>query len=122
MSVKKCNGKTQQGTQCSRAAKHGEYCYQHIEKSDTKKITTTKSGLPPYKIMIARAILADDDKKGSSRQTIKKYLYQNYKIEKDRYHYVNSTIAKLTKSGELIRNPKHMGHFKLCPELKKVND
>lgn len=121
MSTIKCNGKTQQGNPCSRAAKHGDYCYQHSEvKNDIVIKKSTKSGLPPYKIMIGQAILADHDKKGSSRQAIKKFLESDYKIEKDKYHYVNKTIAKLIESGELVRNPNHMGHYKLSPELKKL--
>lgn len=86
-----------------------------------KKSLNTRS-YPPFKIMIARAIVAEDNKAGSTRQYIKKYLQANYKISPTN-PWINRTIADLTKKTEgprLIVNRYHTGHFRCSPELKKL--
>jgi histone H1/5 len=40
----------------------------------------TKSGNPPYAIMVTKAIMELKEKKGSSRLSIMKYLQGNYKV------------------------------------------
>lgn len=74
------------------------------------------------KYKIVRAIRADHDKKGSTRQYIKKYLESNYKIEPTN-PWINFTIFILTnriKGERLIINPHRTGHYKLSSELKKL--
>ncbi len=71
---------------------------------------------------IAKAIDAGRDKKGLSRQFIKKFLESNYKIEPTD-PWINFTLYILSnrKEGErLIVNPHHTGHYKLSPALKKL--
>jgi hypothetical protein len=72
------------------------------------------------KYKIARTILSEENKKGSTLVYIKKYLECNYNID-PKTPLIKNTIHMLTqlKSGErLIINPKHKGHYKLSKELK----
>lgn len=80
-------------------------------KLNQKKFNTMK-----YRI--GRAILSGD-KKGLSRQSIKKYLAANYKIDSND-PWINFTIFILTNQEKgLIINRHHQGHFKLSTELRK---
>lgn len=126
-----CKGKTSKGEACSRKGIHDGYCYQHSPNAVKDKTVTegtkptklkvnTKTGKLSYKGMIGRAIVADADKKGSSRQAIKKYLRANFKVEKKDWFRVNSAIAKMLESEEIAKNPKHQGHFKLTPDFRKL--
>lgn len=125
-----CKGKTSKGEACSRKGIHDGYCYQHSPNAvkgktvkpskPTKLKVNSKTGKLSYKGMIGRAIVADADKKGSSRQSIKKYLEVNFKVEKKDWFRVNSTLAKMLESEEIAKNPKHQGHFKLTPDFRKL--
>lgn len=73
------------------------------------------------KYRIGKAILADRDKKGSTRQAIKKYLSANF-IFND-HELLNKTIKILlerTTGERLIKNKHHGGHYKLSAEFKKA--
>lgn len=86
--------------------------------SNSKKVQSN----PPFKIMIAKAIIAEGSKSGSTRQYIKKYLEANYNI-KPTNPWINKTISALTKATEgprLIVNRYHSGHFRCSPELKEL--
>ena len=88
----------------------------------TEKKSLRVRSHPPFKIMIARAIVAENNKAGSTRQYIKKYLQANYKISLTN-PWINRTIDDLTKKTEgprLIINHYHTGHFRCSPELKKL--
>jgi len=76
---------------------------------------------PPFKIMIARAIIADKNRKGSSRAYIKKYLQQNYKID-PKSSALRIAIARLSamKDGaRLVANHQHKGHYRISDQLKR---
>lgn len=125
--VAQCKGKTSKGEACSRKGIHDGYCYQHSPNAvkdktakPTKLKVNSKTGKLSYKGMIGRAIVADADKKGSSRQAIKKYLEANFKVEKKDWFRVNSTLTKMLESKEITKNPKHQGHFKLSPDFRKL--
>lgn len=71
---------------------------------------------------IGCAIIIDNNKKGSTRPLIKKYLETNYKIEPTD-PWINRTIRILTsleKGERLIPNRHHKGHYRLSPEYKKT--
>ena len=105
-----CKSKTQKGTQCTRhAVKHG-YCKQHEQ---------TCEGHPPFKLMIGKAILAEANRNGSTRQYLKKYLEANYKIS-PKHPYTNKAIKMMIESGEIIVNSRRTGHYRLSPQFKKA--
>lgn len=84
--------------------------------------TNKRSSHPPFKIMIAVAIVKQGNKAGSTREYIKKYLQCYYKISPTN-PWINKTIANLIKKTEgprLIVNRYHTGHFRCSPELKKL--
>lgn len=130
--IKKCNGKTQQGTQCTRNAKNGDFCYQHnnsqinIKTKTKSKTIIDKSGdeplefkHPSFKIMIGIAILSNvTSKKGSSRQSIKKYMSANYNINPTNV-LINKNIKLLLQDGDLIPHAKYGGHYRCSPTFKK---
>lgn len=70
--------------------------------------------------MIIRAIYANSpyEKKGATRQYIKKYLETNYKIEPTNPH-INKSIKRLIENEEIIVNPYYSGHYRLSPQNKK---
>lgn len=73
------------------------------------------------KYHIGKAILADHDKKGSTRHAIKKYLITNYNFNNN--DLLNKTIKILlekTTGERLIKNIYHAGHYKLSHEFKKA--
>ena len=125
-----CGGLTKKGESCTRKGIHGGFCYQHEPKSDKaksdksdKKVKSPKkcdkSEVITYKMMVARSIMADSEKKGTSRQSIKKYMSANYKIESSKHFLVNGAIKKMVAAGEIIPNSKHTGHFRLEANYKK---
>lgn len=96
-----------------------------IKNRMNEYIKTNKLKFNTMKYSIARAILSMDNKKGTSLQSIKKYLEANYDIDpKDQW--INFTIYILTNTSgdeKLIINKNHRGHYKLSPALVNyVND
>ena len=79
-----CKGTKLKGEPCTRKGVHDGFCYQHNPNAEkTKKVKVVKpklnkAGNSTYKVMIGRAIFADSDRKGSSRQAVKKYMSANF--------------------------------------------
>ena len=67
------------------------------KKTTTKKAPTKKpASHPTYVIMIQESIKALKERKGASRQALKKYIEANYQCEV-RNHNLNSALKKLTE-------------------------
>ena len=122
-----CKGTKLKGDPCTRKGTHDGFCYQHdpnakkTEKSKKVKVVKpklNKTGNPTFKVMIGKAILADSDRKGSSRQAVKKYLSANF--NKDNTTLINGAIKKMITSGDIIPNPKHLGHYRMSVSFKKT--
>jgi len=73
---------------------------------------------PPFSIMIAKAILAENNPNGSTRYYIKKYLEANYNISPTSY-LTNIAIKKLLTEEKLIRDENNSEHFHVSDELRK---
>merc|ERR1712154_26422 len=82
---------------------------------------------PPYAAMIAAAIKALGDKKGSSRQAILKYIIANYKVDADKAAVrVRLALKKMIAAKKVVAaaaaGKKGAGSFKLPakePKAKK---
>merc|ERR1711911_179262 len=69
------------------------------KKTATKKATPAKKKAathPTYQVMVQESIKALKERKGASRQALKKYIEANYKCEV-RNHNLNSALKKLTE-------------------------
>ncbi|CAG8540652.1 2341_t:CDS:2 [Gigaspora margarita] len=79
---------------------------------------------PTYEKMIEDAILTLNERRGSSRQAIKKYLFETYKLDDipGTYTRINTVIRKGIANGKfkyskgpssrigLVKKPKHVDH------------
>lgn len=97
--------------------------------SKPKSSTKPKSSHPPFKQMVKKAVGELNEKSGSSRQAILKYVCANYKVDaKSGNKYVKLALASAVKSGVLKRvGAKGIGangSFRLAsdtqPKAKKV--
>ena len=89
-----------------------------------KKVTKPKkpAAHPPFAEMIAKAIVAIADKKGSSKAAIKKYILANFKVEDNKQSNTNLNLAlkKGVAGGKLLTAKGHAGTFKAAkPEKPK---
>ena len=69
------------------------------KKTATKKASPAKKKAathPTYQVMVQESIKALKERKGASRQALKKYIEANYKCEV-RNHNLNSALKKLTE-------------------------
>ena len=67
------------------------------KKTTTKKASPAKKMThPTYQVMVQESIKALKERKGASRQALKKYIEANYKCEV-RNHNLNSALKKLTE-------------------------
>merc|ERR1712131_112304 len=68
------------------------------KKTATKKASPAKkpASHPTYQVMVQESIKALKERKGASRQALKKYIEANYKCEV-RNHNLNSALKKLTE-------------------------
>lgn len=71
-------------------------------KTATKKASPAKkpASHPTYQTMVQESIKALKERKGASRQALKKYIEANYKCEV-RNHNLNSALKKLTEGNVL---------------------
>ena len=81
-----------------------------------KKVAKPKkpSAHPAYAEMIAKAIVALADKKGSSKVAIKKYILANFKVEdtKATNTQLNLALKRGVAGGKLVTAKGHAGTFK----------
>ena len=75
---------------------------------------------PPFKVMVVAAVANLKDRKGSSRQAIQKYVEDNYKVNDNSKKFVNNTLVKAVKGGELVqtKGTGASGSFKLAKQEK----
>ena len=67
------------------------------KKTTTKKASPAKKMThPTYQVMVQESIKALKERKGASRQALKKYIEANYKCEVRNYN-LNSALKKLTE-------------------------
>ena len=68
------------------------------KKTTTKKATPAKkpASHPTYQVMVQESIKALKERKGASRQALKKYIEANYQCEVKNFH-LNSALKKLTE-------------------------
>merc|ERR1712147_241794 len=63
----------------------------------------SKTDKPTYAAMVTKAILELKEKKGSSRQSIMKYLQGNYKVDAaSATLLMNKALKKMTTDGRLV--------------------
>ena len=69
---------------------------------------------PPFGEMVAKAIVALADKKGSSKIAIKKYILANFKVEDNKKSNtsLNLALKKGVAGGKLVTAKGHAGTFK----------
>ena len=95
-----------------------------VKKSDVKKPAKKAADHPKYIDMIAAAIAALKERKGSSRQAITKYLQSNYKLVNPDSckSYVNQALKKGVQTGALkqVKGTGASGSFKLAEKPKAV--
>ena len=87
-----------------------------------KKVAKPKkpAAHPPYAEMIAKAIVAIADKKGSSKAAIKKYILANFKVEDNKKTNSNLNLAlkKGVAGGKILTAKGHAGTFKAAKAEK----
>ena len=68
------------------------------KKTTTKKASPAKKSAshPTYQVMVQESIKALKERKGASRQALKKYIEADYQCEVKNFH-LNSALKKLTE-------------------------
>lgn len=81
-----------------------------------KKTNITQKLHPSYEVMVAKAIKDIKDRKGASRQAIKRYIEANFRVP-DRFDSVFRTqLNRLINNGKILQ--VNSQRFKLSDELK----
>merc|ERR550519_2279652 len=96
-----------------------------VVKKKAKAGTGNKTGNPTYAKMVTEAILGLNERKGSSRHAILKYMLAKYKVDAAvAQPRLNKTLKKMVESGDLVAGAKTgtsgAGCFKLSPEAKNT--
>ena len=90
---------------------------------NTKKVPAKKASHPTYKVMVQESIKALKERKGVSRQALKKYIEANFKFEVRNQNLI-SALKKLTDDKVLKSKTGHRWKFKKAeakkPAAKKV--
>ena len=81
------------------------------------KTKTAEKLHPSYEIMISKAIKEIKDRKGASRQAIKKYIQANWRVSSGYDTVFRTQINRLADEGKLLRINSQ--RFRLSDELKK---
>ena len=91
-------------------------------KVPKKKTVKKVADHPKYGEMIAAAIGALKERKGSSRQAILKYIQSNYKVSESANTHVKMALKRAVASGELkqVKGAGASGSFKLADKPKAV--
>lgn len=72
-----------------------------VKKAPAKKAAPAKPSHPTYQVMIQETIKALKDRKGASRQAMKKYMMSEYKLTQISAFNFNTALKKLTEAGTL---------------------
>lgn len=100
------------------AATNGNQKVKKIQKEKAPKI---KASHPPFFDMITQAINKLNERSGSSRQAILKFIVSNFKVdEKSGNQYVKISLKNAVKAGTLkqVKGVGASGSFKLSDALK----
>ena len=73
------------------------------KKAPAKK-AATKPSHPTYKIMVQEAIKELKERKGASRQAMKKYIMTTHNLKAVSATHFNGALAKLTEAGTLEKS------------------
>jgi len=93
-----------------------------LKKSKTGGVKSAKSTHPKFLEMVSEAIQMLNEKTGSSKQAIVKYVIANYRLEeKSANRHVKLALKNAVKAGNLkqIKGVGANGSFKLNDEIKK---
>ena len=71
------------------------------KKPAAKKAPAKKANHPTYQVMVQDAIKALKERKGASRQAIKKYISTEHKVAEISSFHFNTALKKLTEAGTL---------------------
>ena len=71
------------------------------KKTAAKKAPAKKANHPTYQVMVQDAIKALKERKGASRQAIKKYIATEHKVADISSFHFNTALKKLTEAGTL---------------------
>ena len=71
------------------------------KKPAAKKAPAKKANHPTYQVMVQDAIKALKERKGASRQAIKKYISTEHKVADISSFHFNTALKKLTEAGTL---------------------
>ena len=72
------------------------------KKAAAKKPAAKKPAHPTYQIMVVEAIKELKERKGASRQALKKYIASEYKVENLSNHVFNTALKKLVEAGTIV--------------------
>ena len=72
-----------------------------VKKAPAKKAATAKPSHPTYQVMVQETIKALKERKGASRQAMKKYMMSEYKLTQISAFNFNAALKKLTEAGTL---------------------
>merc|ERR1712212_1292691 len=75
---------------------------------------------PTFAKMVIAAVTALDEKKGSSRVAIRKYILANYKVDEKKSHLIAKGVASGVKAKVLVQKNGVNGLFKLAGKEKKA--
>merc|ERR1712212_815034 len=75
---------------------------------------------PTFAKMVIAAVTALDEKKGSSRVAIRKYILANYKVDEKKSHLIAKGVASGVKAKVLVQKNGVNGLFKLAENKKKA--
>ena len=83
--------------------------------SGVSEVLATKQKRVPYKKMVVEAIETLKERRGSSRQSIAKFIINKYQLGSSTAAKINSVITKMVKNRQLIRTKGTLedGAFKL---------
>ncbi|KAJ1650040.1 hypothetical protein IWQ61_009049 [Dispira simplex] len=87
----------------------------------TKSRSGTRPEHPPYTDMIKEAIVTLKDRKGSSRQAIKKYIVANYTVPEDIVNrHIKAALGRGVESGLFVLQNGPSGTVKLSRKAKEA--
>merc|ERR1712212_294714 len=88
------------------------------------KVKKVRKTVPPahptFAKMVIAAVTALDEKKGSSRVAIRKYILANYKVDEKKSHLIAKGVASGVKAKVLVQKNGVNGLFKLAEKEKKA--
>merc|ERR1712212_1183152 len=88
------------------------------------KVKKVRKTVPPahptFAKMVIAAVKALDEKKGSSRVAIRKYILANYKVDEKKSHLIAKGLQSGVKAKLLVQKTGVNGLFKLAEKEKKA--